>query len=591
MISVEVHPVDDMNVRDIASDLVSLTWSDGVAPPWHSVALTVRGPSWTRPVAIGDHIVIRLGPNLPAVAWAIVLDVGTSVSVTPDGTLNKSTWDIAAVGWFDYLNRVDLIVYPSLQEGTEAGGTVFGSSENPYNEVPNQFEVELQGALAGFPNLSTPTATTPRGPPPDGIAGVFDAVNNAISLNNVGMALDLFIRTVCRISIPQSLGGLSPVGPVAEAESTLRNCVRVIYDPPTSSALSGRGTVERVGQLGRIAEPVVGARANAQSVANGSFKIGAVIQGTWGADQLIVEMFPSLEDAGTGTATVNNTSATTFDAATTAAQMRAGLFTPHPIAESPPASTSGLLAGVAQSLGRNPVVVYRVRPWRSQPILSWLQSLQQQNAKFAFLAAQVSAAVGAIPSVQQVTWDVSRAVRMTPSDIVGMSIRATDDDVATLFTGQWLGLDTASQFDPTIGLPIFDNATLGFGGRLYTVSWPFGLGNNGSQPATDVSDAQQVALISAMAAQFGLRMQRFFSGTVTCRWRPDVRHGEPVSFEFPGRTLIGYCERVQHSIRIDKDGVASKRTAVTFSRGLWDEAERSYPYEPVLGDFNVRGAA
>lgn len=622
MISLEIHPysvdasrektqaalastVTGGGVRDVASDVSDFSWFDGVAAPWHGIQFSLRGPSYTRPVNIGDHVVLRLAPNAPAVAWGIVVDVRTKVNVRPDGTLSKNTWSVSAVGWFDYLSRVDLVVFDSLREVTpgtnqrEVDGTVFGNFEDPYVMIrgPLYDEITAIGNSPAFASLTVPTSEKPL--PKDGVAGVFEAISNVASLNNVGKALDIFLRTVLRIYLPTSLSGpaapasnknggpstaAAPTGTVTQP-GQLRESIRVIYDPDSAEAYSGAGLSDRAGLPSRQAEPVVGTRPAFQNIANGSSKIGGIIQGTWGADQLLVEMFPSLEDPGTGQDM--NASARKFVSRVVGeAATRAGIaasYIPQPVTAPGAPASAGLLPGVAQALGRNPVLLYRIRPWRTQPLLEWVQSLVAYDPGFALLATSIASAIGEVPTVQQVTWDISRAVRLSTSDIYGLDISASDEDVATLFTSQWAGGDTPEMINPFSGLPIFDVATLTFGGRLYTVSWPFAFGNDGLSAPTKSSTTQQVQIVAAQAAQFGLANQRFYSGSVSSRFRPDVRHGEPVAFEFPGQTLIGYCERVQHMVSISESGIATKRTTVTFSRGCWSELNRPYPPPKDIG--------
>jgi hypothetical protein len=537
-------------------------------------------------VNIGDHVVIRLAPNTPAVAWAIVVEVRTKLSIRPDGTLSKNTWSVSAVGWFDYLSRVDLVVFNSISE-RDVDGTVFGSADNPYASIRSELS-----ALSDLPALRALTAPLAEKPlPADGVAGVFEAISSVATSNNVGKALDIFLRTVLRIYLPASLNGpatpalskdgspSTATGATATQSGTLRESIRVIYDPDSAEAYSGPGASDRAGLSGRQAEPVVGTRPAFQNIANGSSKIGGIIQGTWGADQLLVEMFPSLEDAGTGqdmTATARKFVSRVVGQAAASAGIAAS-YIPQPVVAPGAPASAGLLPGVAQALGRNPVLLYRIRPWRTQPLLEWVQALVAYDPQFSVLAKSIAGAIGEVPTVQQVTWDISRAVRLSTSDIYGLDISASDEDVATLFTSQWAGGDTPEMVNPFSGLPIFDVATLTFGGRLYTVSWPFAFGNDGLSAATKSSVTQQVQIVAAQAAQFGLQNQRFYSGTVSARYSPQVRHGEPVAFEFPGQTLIGYCERVQHSVSISESGVATKRSSVTFSRGCWSEINRSFP--------------
>lgn len=85
--------------------------------------------------------------------------------------------------------------------------------------------------------------------------------------------------------------------------------------------------------------------------------------------------------------------------------------------------------------------------------------------------------------------------------------------------------------------------------------------------------------VGMQAFMFTQHADRFYSGKVLCAYRPDLRHGEIVKVKMPddylrGPVLTAYAEGVESSVEVTDDGTIKRRTTVTFSRGLFDEAER-----------------
>ncbi len=85
--------------------------------------------------------------------------------------------------------------------------------------------------------------------------------------------------------------------------------------------------------------------------------------------------------------------------------------------------------------------------------------------------------------------------------------------------------------------------------------------------------------VAAQAFQFLWHAERFYSGPVTCRYSPHVRHGEIMQVTMPdgfelGPVLTAYIEGYEHVIEVAEDGTVKRRTHITFSRGLFDEDER-----------------
>jgi hypothetical protein len=280
-------------------------------------------------------------------------------------------------------------------------------------------------------------------------------------------------------------------------------------------------------------------------------------------------MFPSLEDPGAGASPPSSDKST--------------------INQQTDPSPANLVRGPAQTLGRNPVLMYRMRPWRLQPLSSWIQQQSgfgnnrvNEGLPVLGLGGLANVAIDAIkeyPTFSVVTWDLSRAAKVNADDLISMSFSHEDSSLVTCVTSQLAGSLTADAFNGQIGLPIFQNLAAVYGARLYTVAWPFLRGSNADGSEFKVTSQQQVAIMAAQAAQWLMAGERFASGTMTLRSRGDIRPGEPLMLQLPRPEsyFICYVERVTNSIDLT-DSTRHETTTVTFSRGLWDEALRSWPY-------------
>jgi hypothetical protein len=197
------------------------------------------------------------------------------------------------------------------------------------------------------------------------------------------------------------------------------------------------------------------------------------------------------------------------------------------------------------------------------------------------LADIALAALEEYPTFSVVTWDLSRAAKVGPDDLVSLSFDHEDSNAVTCVTSQYAGSLTADAFNGQIGLPIFQSLAAVYGARLYTVAWPVLRGSNADGSEFKVTAQQQVAIMAAQAAQWLMAGERFASGTMTLRSRGDIRPGEPLILQFPRPEsyFVCYVERVTNSVDLT-DETRRETTTVTFSRGLWDEAERSWPYLP-----------
>lgn len=565
---------------DITRSVESVVWSDSVDPPWHSVALQMKGDSvMAPPFDIGDHVVIRMAPGLPACAWAIVVHLSTQLRKTETGDAAQGQWTVQAVGWFDYLGRVDMVSYlATVDEGSSPiiGGTVFSTSDQPMLDPGVQvYDDAFRGIFDGFPNLR---GTTPLAG--EGIADLFQATLGVAF--GAGRSLSRFMAIALRIGLPSAFGG------------TLRESVRVVHDGDTALQYCGAGKLDRQGIPARAAEPIVGQKPNPQSILNGSNRILGYIQGTWGIDPGIGELFPSLEDPGTG----DRPDPASLDGANLEEKLSMAaqnlgedaLLEPDYLTTITDAMPT-LNPGVAQVLQRNPVLLYRMRPWRVQPLADWIDRLRSVDPRFAVLANLVVPMLrsGEYPTFNAITWNLGRAAIVDGNDLQSMSVAFSDDDAVTVVTATHLGSLTPSAYSPKIGLPVVDSLVELLGARVYTVAWPFARGADAG-PVSESATNQQVAILAAQGAQWHIAADRFARGDMVLRFRGDIRQGEPIILSLPRGSFVAYCDSVQHVVEVTDDK-KRRSTTVSFSRGTWNESQRSYPPSVIPEGAATWGAA
>lgn len=594
-------------VIDVTGHVSRVEWRNSTQPPWHTITVDVTGYMLAPPATVGTHVVIRLaaaprGPvaeqgvfGPPALAWGIVTGLATSRSMSgPD--LSEGVWTITALGWFDYLGKVDVICTQNVtafglsadgREIRNTAGTLFGQVD-PWTQFAQQMR-QITGT-AGSTDPSVPRDL------PTGAEDLFQIITNG-PLYAAGPSLTAFVKLMARIQLPEGLGS-----------GTIGSGVSGIYDAATAAQFSGEGALERRGYPGRGAEPVIGGRNTPQSLYTGSNKGTALIFGTWGADPGIVEMFPSLEYAGRYSAprdatvqTLERLEDSARRATGASAPSTVSPFTPRPIEEGeaffdPSFVTTivarNLASTLGRSLGKNPCLIYRVRPWRTTPLSRYVDTVVRRSSP-GFPADEVIESIQSeFGSFELPSWDVARAPVLGRDDGVSLTTSLSDDDVCNLFTVVWPGQGSAMSFNETLGLPLANITSLNYrGARLYSLQWPFIRGLVGEPPvgagpanegaasiqailtAPTLERASQV--MACQLAQFMGDAERFQSGTIMSRLRLDVTHGEPFTLTLGGWTFSAYCEAVSHSIAVSKDGKQSGMTSITFSRGAYDDSVRS----------------
>lgn len=569
-------------------DVTRVNYRESVTAPYQTITLTAKSPPTLRPATFGDWIVLRLESSGPALTFGIVVNVQNAQSVSQTGVPDFQTWTVTCVGWFDLLGRTDFQVAYNLtvqSNETRSGagtGTLFDYAE-----------LEAIAAVVAAPKLAqTDLSTQIRAAFGERTTASQTLLQALGGFQGVGSGLAWFMALAPRLFLPGSLGG-----------QAISQAVAVAHNDDTLSALAGPGVSERKGAPAYVMDPVPGRYLPNLSPTMAASKMLATIKGTWGGDENLVEMFPALEDPAAPSAPVApaETPTDNWQPGSTPTGFRANraadaVVRPEEDAalsrerRSPDGLTGGssLLPGLAKTLGRNPVLMYRMRPWRTQPLPDWTAAVADLDPRFARLRRRVTDYVSTTPGTwSRVTWSVSKAQTLDArEDVVRLNQTATDDDMPTVFTTEWPGTGSTAGFMARSGLPIVFTDASYTGSRIYTASWPF-IRDEGkraqdtkSTPASegDKKDSivNEAVTVAAQAAQFlGMRGLAMMRGSFTSRFRPDIRPGFTTAVTWPGGEprLTCYAETVEHDLMVSGGRVTS-RTTVQFSRGLWDESLR-----------------
>jgi len=577
VVEVHSHGLESWRIDHL---LTSVAWSDSVSPPWGGITLTVKegfhGLGAGNIPAAGDWVVLREKEGGPALQWGHVPDWGITLHGSgPSGALTAEPATVQVETWLMFLRRVQ--VYAAL--GTRGGqslGTLFGREY--WSSVADALIQTMAPKVKGVP--------VPVG---------------------IGSALAAVVRAIAKAIVPASLGGES-----------LSDVVRVAWDDATALQWCGDPKHERHGSAGRTVPVIKGLSLSGLSTLMSGFGGTTaldMIQGTFSADPMMMEMFPSLEDPGAGEAIAPMSQPLDPDKFARAMQdstlgdpgsrltVSDGFKFPtdpdliNTTPATPPATTDALPSKTAKILKRNPVLIYRMRPWQVEPMSVFAARLREIGVR------HLDPTLFEIP-----TWNAGLAIDVPADDIESLHIAQSDEERVNVTTigMSFLG-DNAAKFFESAGLPIYLNVPKtavakffeGVGGlprglapntglrspapveiegaRVFAINWPF------LPPVDKVNKIARgrwfahmhtVALLGYHFMQTSNR--RFSTGVASCRQRLDVRSGEIIRFHIGGgsRPLHAYVEMVQHSRSLN-GAIVDARTEVTYSRGLFDESTRT----------------
>lgn len=537
-----------------AGNVRALEWSASVSPPWDTIKATLAMPRWNRDldkIQIGDWIVLRHPGTRVAVAWGFIDTLAGGMAIGVAGAVRSSDVTLTAISWLSMLGRASVVIAPAFRR--KRIGTLF--------------------PLEGWATVIEQLLSTVRG--------------------DIGSALADVFALIADVTLPPTLSG-----------TPLASAVPVVWDDRTRDVFAPDRTIDPI--RGPSLQGLYSLYPSGSSILD-------LLQSTFLADASMVEMFPSLERPGSGADPRPAKTKLDIDTVTPSARMHAASVAAKLVADldagialsrsalrdakeaqrstiAEPAQIGGPATDAARTLRVNPVLVYRIRPWRTQALSAWTR---QQSSVRGFTPENLRSDL-----FTEITWDSRKATRIPADRITGYTWQLADGNRVNVVT---VGLptqpDSPLRFWSRSGLPIaanYDVATRGL--RLYSPQWPFfpPPTNDDGEVDTFVS---YIATVAAQAAQFHFGAERFLSGVVNVEGIVDVPFGAPFHAELPGAAhaasaepdgLIGYAEAVTRRIVADGDRVVGA-TAITYSRGLHSEADAILRVRPFLHLAKLKG--
>jgi hypothetical protein len=388
----------------------------------------------------------------------------------------------------------------------------------------------------------------------------------------MGAQLVYLFQRIARIRLPASLGG-----------QWLGDAIPIVYDAATAARYAPRfSNIEAVDSGNLLPDRLMA------GLGSRSTTVGGLLQSTFIPDPQLIELFPALVDGGT-----------------------------EPYNE------------LATVLGKRPVLVYRVKPWRTEPLYQNTVARANYTAEdfertitYAIRGGRGSGSVddaraerrSQAEQVAQVrlqsrnktrellvdqrmftqvtlnTADPGVVVPIHEKYIVRLDGEVSDADRVNAATiNVTAGGDEQIDTLESAGLPIVVNDQIEKHGlRLYKINWPLA--------ARDMSiDPEYYRTIAAQSMQFNMLNHTLEKGMLDLHFTRAVKVAEVEASDVtqaqttfapaldinPGqwfRTKIGdlpeymgYVESVQHTIARAPSGALSARSGASFSRGHYVE--------------------
>lgn len=521
----------------------------------------------------GDWLVLW-SPLGPALSFGYVVDVSAGVSRSPAGQLGTDTVRVTCISWFELLKRAQIFVPGG--DRIQSVGAVF-SLDQWVEKITNPLIAEL-------------------------------------TMGNIGWSLAYTLKTLGRIKLPLSMGG-----------EYLGDAVRVAYDEPTRVAFCPNRVLEEVAKEGLLPQAFT-----AGAMQSG---IGELLSSVFYPDPVLIEMFCSLEAGGAGI--LKDEAVYLDEGSGNIGTGNVGAIVGNK-AKRADFEKSQLHAGdsrLAAFLGRRPVLIYRVPPWRIRALhksaiarmdfkatndedvaqLTLLEvPLMDDSANGGFLTpnkpltvAEGDARYSALRArsdheqllatlYHTKTWDIARATPIPRSTIRSFRIKWSDADRVNVTTiGIPDGTKGTIEAATYAGLPItIDESIERYGPRVARPTWPFMRSSSNLEEVLPNGFQLESFLrsIAAQLMQFQVNAHLMGSGTLVVNYSDtvDMEVGAQLTSIFPGEiigcdlvegvpTIFAYVDQVDHQWNRGSDGSSSAVTTITFSRatlGITDDIVR-----------------
>lgn len=602
---VEVHKnVTDANrqnqkVFDVTPGVTSVTWFHSVSRDYGGISLSLKAPfgtllSFGMPDP-GDHIVIRTmmarepgsrfkgTGNAPVTAWGVVKSVSTGQTALPTGHIQNNLITVECESWFDMLGRVKLIAAPGISNDS----SVFAPGS-----MRNMSRPQLSAMGIGY----FPTALLGL----DVWHQITRLFKQSISLG-VGRTFQALVKSIPMPFMPRSLGDVP-----------MSSLIEVLYNSKQCNRFAGTPLYDHFGAKSRKSDAiVVGTNLrsfNTFAGVNGPSILDLFLS-LFQGDPRLVELFPSLEDAGfaysgdepgdfarsqgVGQPSSIEQVQSAYKRAYAQGELLPGSDAERRLADGRNVEILSKMLPIdtaTSSLGRNPTIIYRICPWAPMKLSDFSYKLKKIKRHGHDLIKPTGFSTLPGTNLDVVTWDPENAPIIKLESMIAFSQNIQIEDKCNCVIVDLPGMsDTPVRFFNSIGLPLAEMAGSDGVGRMglfpNQYQWPF-ISLRAETTAVQQSLVELAREIAYLSFMFHINGDRFSSGTVVCGYQPNIRHGEIVKIEAPkgavpkriGKTMIAYCSRVEHSIQVGADGSKQARTTVFYTRGLFNEAGGRVPF-------------
>jgi hypothetical protein len=532
--------------------IISAQWSSSVSPQHGSAKVAIKSSVFDIPTYLfpepGDWIILR-DESGRAVFFGRVVTVDDSISMS--GSTAVSSLTFTAVSWLDSLDLSEAFAPDGALDQTI--GTLF--TKQDWASTTLSF---FQSYVFG----------------------------------QVGEALQILWRNLARVRLPKSLTG-----------KYLGDLIPVVYDNDTRNAWAPDMVVESL--------PVAGALPTQLSFLAVKSRVYDLLRGLFVPEPGLIELFPHLAPAIPDFTQEQYSARPAMTVPVTpefldATEQGKSNKRPSSIFYPKPEDVWSDMFELERILGVRPVIIYRVRPWRSRPLSeSVYAEPEADNAPEKELESSKSQAKLLLKDTfNMVTWDKKYFTKIPYDFVTSISRSRSLSEQATCTTINLV----LSQLEAlaAAGLPVKNKREiLNKGLRTIQTTWPFII-----RPKEDAKLSSFIAYMRTIAAQvmsFYAKGHQLGSGSVECTFSSkdgvgsrfflvNAVGGKPFSVYYnkDGSDFYGlaettngeldgpdavefsaYCEAVSRSISVIGSSVVS-RTSISFSRGLYGHEESRF---------------
>jgi hypothetical protein len=556
---VELHRHDRDNPVILRSEILSMQWSSAINPPHGGASVILALPASKFDLAMpGDWMVIRDGRGR-GVFFGHVVNVSDGLTIGANSAVVTAPFTIQAESWLDMLTRVE-VFSPIAAALSESVGTLFTVND---------------------------------------WAGIVERIHNGRTFGYHGEALQEYFYALAQIQIPKSLGG----------GGSLSHLIPVVWNRKTQLDLAPDIVVESIPTAGSLPTHLstFGTRSNVHHLLRGMFvpeptlielfpHMAPLYEDLPGENLEEIRMLPigSEEEGQVPLAApevmgVDGTGGS-WRAVGSESEVKTKIVRPaRPTYQASP---------LAMYLRARPVLVYRVKPWRTRPLYQSLFSAVNEERRYVSTELKVDSKNPDDPNIvdfrqeqilremfTQITWDKEYYTIVPTGRTISIDRTRSDSQ----------RVNSSFMHLSVIDIPIIEEAGLPVkiskeirrhGLRSSNPTWPFII------PPEDTSMGQDFVLymraIAAQIMQFYHRGHAFGSGSIsiagggsisrydydpkTADFQFPLQAGRPFNISLPGKPFTGYADSVTNVIQVQGTKIVSD-IKINYSRGVFGEDE------------------